>query len=77
MLYDGKYNLTHCGLVAPHGDKIWDNIASGNGLLLHGTKPLSETMLIQESSVAFIWGQFHKKNYIGHLSRKLGWISLI
>ena len=37
--------LTHSGLVAPYGDKIWVNIGSGNGLLPDGTKPLPEPML--------------------------------
>ena len=40
-----KCSLTHCGLVTPHGTEIWANIASGNGLLPDGTKPLPEPML--------------------------------
>ena len=37
--------ITHCGPVIPYGDLIWINIASGNGVLSDGTKPLPEAML--------------------------------
>ena len=37
--------LTHCGLVAPYGDKKLVNIGSDNDLLPDGTKPLPEPML--------------------------------
>ena len=59
--------LTHCarGLVTAYGNtwtEIWVNIASGNGLLPDGTKPLPEPMLAdhQWSPVTSVLWQFHK-----------------
>ena len=49
--------------------QIWVNIASGNGLLPDGTKPLPEPMLTyhQEGPVAFTWVQFYQR-YLSHQS---------
>ena len=42
--------------------QIWVNIGSSNGVLLNGTKPLTEQMLTyhQWGPVTSICGQFHK-----------------
>ena len=42
---DIGYLLTHYGLVMPYDDIDLDNIASCNGLLSDGTKPIPEPML--------------------------------
>ena len=43
LRYHGS--LIHCRQVTPHGDLEPDNMASGNGLLPVGTKPLPDPML--------------------------------
>ena len=74
-LFLGILVLTQCGLVT-WATEIWINIASGNGLLPNGTKPLPDPKLTdhQLSPVTFILGQFYKR-CLNHQSLKSVWIS--
>ena len=58
-----SFRFTQCGLVMPYHCINRVNIASGNGLLPDGTKPLPEPILTYHQScfLAFTWEQFRKK----------------
>ena len=73
-----SWDLSHCGLVTPHGNINLGRHWLKNGMLPYGTKPLPEPESAnhQCGPVAFTWGKFHRK-YPRYLSLILVWKWLI